>query len=217
MKKLVALLFAVLVVLPIASLAQSTFPMDWWNPQGIATWLGLPSNWSNITDVLYRLIVPFFTAFVVIYGILLELRIFRTGAHAGRLNALIAFLFAFLLLPSGILTFIVNIFYAAGAFIGLAAFGALFIGGTILWAYGSGHRIYGDTMPAHIQARRTMNRRVDFINEEITNLREERAREQAAGHAVTRINNRIDSLETEREHLRDRLSGMEATAAPAGH
>ena len=70
------------------------------------------------------------------------MKIFRKQSN--KLNGVIAFCFAFLLLPSGILTYIVNIFYAFGAFVGLIGFGILFIIGVILWIYGTSFRLYGD-------------------------------------------------------------------------
>jgi len=143
MRRVAAVIFAILLTLPTVGIAQLTYPESLWDPEALATWVfpGMSEDWLRIPNVLYYVIFPFFTAFVVIYGILKELRIFR---RAGKLNGVIAFCFAFLLLPSGILTYIVNIFYAFGAFVGLIGFGILFIIGVILWVYGTSFRLYGN-------------------------------------------------------------------------
>jgi hypothetical protein len=143
MRRLLAVIFAILLILPTASLAQD-YLESLWDPKALAEWVfpGMAEEWLRVPEVFYYVIFPFFTAMVVIYGILMELRIFRRGSN--KLHVAIAFCFAFLLLPSGILTYIVNIFYAFGAFIGLIGFGILFIVGVILWVYGTGFRMYGN-------------------------------------------------------------------------
>ncbi len=143
MRRVAAVIFAILLTLPTVGLAQN-YLESLWDPEALATWVfpGMSEDWLRIPNVLYYVIFPFFTAFVVIYGILKELRIFRRGSN--KLHGTIAFCFAFLLLPSGILTYIVNIFYAFGAFIGLIGFGILFIIGVILWVYGTSFRLYGN-------------------------------------------------------------------------
>jgi hypothetical protein len=144
MKRLLAVVFAFLLTLPTTALAQTELDYlgEWWNPQALAKYVfpGMDEEWLRVPEVFYYVIFPFFTAFVVIFAVLKELRIFRY--RSDKLLAAIAFCFAFLLLPSGILTYIVNIFYAFGAFVGLAGFGLLFIVGTLFWVWGRGRSFY---------------------------------------------------------------------------
>lgn len=144
MKRLLIIVFALLLTSPTLVLAQEDYLESLWDPQALAQWTfpGMSEEWLRVPEVFYYVIFPFFTAMVVIYGILMELRIFRKGSN--KLHVAIAFCFAFLLLPSGILTYIVNIFYAFGAFFGLMGFGLLFIVGVALWVYGTGFRMYGN-------------------------------------------------------------------------
>jgi len=90
--------------------------------------------------MFYYVFLPFVCAYAVIYGILTELRIFRRTSRL--VNVIIAGCMCFSLLPSGILTYIVTLFYAAGAFFGLIAFGVLFFIGTFLWARHRGYEWY---------------------------------------------------------------------------
>jgi cbb3-type cytochrome oxidase subunit 3 len=118
-----------------------------WDPQALAQFLfpGMSSEWLRLPDVLYYVILPFIAAFTVIYGFLKELRLFRFVAN--KVNIVLAFCMAFLLLPSGILTWIVTILYAGSAFIGMMAFGIVFLIGIILWAYGTTSRLWNEYSP----------------------------------------------------------------------
>jgi len=130
-------LFAASCFLAQSVLAQ--YPLwSWYDPQALAEFLfpGMNPEWLRIPDVLYYVILPFIAAFTVIYGLLRELRIFRANVP-NKVNIVLAFCMAFMLLPSGVLTYIVTIFYAGSAFVGMMAFGIVFLVGIILWAYGT--------------------------------------------------------------------------------
>ena len=172
MKKLVVL-FAILILTPTLVSAQiDTYPTEFWNPQALAEWLfpGMSKDWVRMPNLIYYVIVPFITAVAVIYGILGQLRIFRDW----KTNLIISLCFAFLLLPSGILTTIVNIFYATGAFIGLISFGVLFVVGTLLWAVGRGYGLYTETGVKEI---REIRRNISKLNEEQGRILREIGRE----------------------------------------
>jgi hypothetical protein len=118
-----------------------------WDPQALAQFLfpGMDPQWLRIPDVLYYVILPFIAAFTVIYGLLRELRIFRHAPN--KVNVILAFCMAFLLLPSGIITLLVTILYAGGAALGMIAFGILFIIGIVLWFYGTTARLWDEYSP----------------------------------------------------------------------
>lgn len=192
------------IVLSTAVLAQN-YPAEFWNPQALAQFLfpGMSSDWLALPNVLYYVVVPFFTAFVVIYGILKELRIFRQST---KVNYAVAFAFAFLLLPSGILTWVVSVFYAAGAFIGLMGFGILFIVGVAFWVWGRGRGLYYET---GIEAEKIRGHRLDLkdINDEMERKKKELADERDKTNPNA---TKIAALEARVDKLReDRLSHIE--------
>jgi hypothetical protein len=148
----------IILILTFISLAQpvfaqlgSNFPQfpyqTWYSPEALAKFLGLKAEWLGIPEVIYYVIVPYIVAVTVTYGILTELRIFRTAYRLNRINIILSAAMAFLLLPSGILTMIVSYLYLAGTFFGLIAFGFLFIVGIFLWARHRTYSMYYEDFP----------------------------------------------------------------------
>jgi hypothetical protein len=185
------------------------FPFQtWFSPEALATFLGVPAEWLSIPQVIYYVIVPFIVAVTVVYGILTELRIFRKY-NAWKINTILSVAMAFLLLPSGILTTIVSYFYAAGTFIALMGFGLLFIFGTILWVYGTGHQIWGEQVPEAIRKRRDARRRMNEINKRLEEIENEIAAAAGNRGKVANLQKRKEALETERAKLRRQIIGLE--------
>lgn len=205
--------FLILILLPVFSvevLAQNiaqNFPQfpfgTLWNPDALATFLGVPSDWLVIPKVIYYVIVPFIVAVTVTYGILTELRIFRSYS-AGKINLIISVAMAFLLLPSGILTIIVTYFYAANAFIGLMGFGILFLFGTVMWVYGRGRGMRHELAYAGERMGQLRGRQ-NHIEEEITKLRKEIIDKRAGGTPETNLKSKLDRL----QHLREESSELD--------
>ena len=206
-----------LAFLPTITLAQigSNFPefpfQTWWNPDALATILGNPAEWQSIPKVIYYVFVPFLVAVTVVYGILTEIRIFRKY-NAWKINLILSVAMAFLLLPSGILTTIVSYFYAAGTFIGLVGFGVLFIFGTIMWVYGTGHRIWGEQVPDAILKRREARRKMNEINKRLEELENGIAAAAGDSGKVAHLQERKTQLETERAKLRKEIIGLETSS-----
>lgn len=202
-------LFAASCFLAQGVLAQ--YPLwAWWDPQALAQFLfpGMNPEWLRIPDVLYYVILPFIAAFTVIYGLLKELRIFRNVAN--KVNIVLAFVMAFMLLPSGVLTYIVTIFYAGSAFVGMMAFGIVFLVGIIIWAYGTSYRIWSEFSPE------TIGKEVKGYNKKLVNLERRRIeirnemrlhpnRGAALSHELVRVNNEITDTETTVATLRRQL------------
>jgi len=218
--KLKVLFFAFLLSIPafsVLSLAQagSNFPQfpfqTWYSPEALAAFLGVKAEWLVVPQVIYYVIVPFLVAVTVTYGILTELKIFRKY-NAWKINTIISIAMAFLLLPSGILTTIVSYFYAAGTFIGLMGFGVLFIFGTILWVYGTGHRIWGEQVPDAILKRRDARRSMNEINKRIEEIEDEIAAAAGDRGKVANLQKRKEKLENERATLRRRMIDLETSA-----
>ena len=147
-----------------------------WDPQALAQFLfpGMSSEWLRIPDVLYYVILPFIAAFTVIYGLLRELRIFRTNVP-NKVNIILAFCMTFMLLPSGILTWVITILYAGSAFIGIVAFGILFIVGIVLWFYGTTARLWNEYNPKEdVDIIKNYNRRYGDLQRRLFQIQEEK-------------------------------------------
>jgi hypothetical protein len=210
MKRLLAIVFALLLTLPTAALAQTELDYlgEWWNPQALAKYVfpGMDEEWLRVPEVFYYVIFPFFTAFVVIYGILKELNIFRTWDW--KLHSAISFCFAFLLLPSGILTYIVNIFYAFGAFVGLMGFGVLFIVGTLFWVLGRGRGLYyeADRFANLEKGLRNDLNDIDSTMERVRNdIMDERKQDRPSQSKLKRLEKQLVDLRREREKIKDKI------------
>ncbi len=155
---------AVLLALPAVVFAQD-FRTELWNPEALAQFIfpNMKAEWLVFPNIIYYVFVPFLLAFMIIYGFLKELRLFR---HVSRnIEIGIALAMAFLLLPSGLLTYIVNVFYAAGTFIALIGFGAVFIVGVLLWSKGTARRL---------ESEYSIGGQIDKIEERIEKYKVER-------------------------------------------
>jgi len=197
------------------SLAQlgSNFPQfpfqTWYSPEALAQFLGIKQEWLVVPQVIYYVIIPFIVAVTVTYGILTELKIFR-GYNKGKINIILAVAMSFLLLPSGILTTIVNYFYAFNTFFGLIGFGLLFLFGVIVWMYGTGHRIWGEQVPPNVRYSRLLRQDVEKLNHEIDRLDEQIAAAKATGQTdrVTNLQNKRTEKETKRTDLNKKLETL---------
>jgi len=103
---------------------------------------GLPPEWLRVPQVFWYVILPFITVFTVVYGLMKELRIFRHVTN--KIYVVLAFCFSMLLLPSGVLTYIVVNLYAFGAAFAAITFGVVFMLGVVLWGLATSWRWWGD-------------------------------------------------------------------------
>jgi len=185
---------------------------SWFNVETLVKFIfpGFPDEWLRIPNVIYYVFIPFITAFTVIYGLLKELRIFRLAPN--KVNIMIAFSMAFLMMPSGMLTWIVTYFYVAGAFIGVIAFMVVFIIGVFLWGYGTSWRFWEEQVPESVRHGRDMRRQMTNMTNEIERIENEMAREIAAhgdSYHARALENRRQTLITTREQYRRRMAHLE--------
>jgi hypothetical protein len=173
------------------------FPFGtFYNVDALATFLGVPAAWLGIPQVIYYVIIPFIVAFTVTYGILTELRIFRTTTN--KVNIILAFAMSFSLLPSGVLTLIVTYFYAANVFIGLIGFGVLFLFGTLMWVYGRARGIRHE-VAYHGERVGQLRGQLNHIDREIHQLADEIHRRRADGASEEQLRPRIERLDRLRQ------------------
>ena len=214
---------ALFLVLAFSAVAQTIFAQQsidlqkylgsWFDIDTLVKFLfpNFPDEWLRVPQVIWYVIVPFITAFTVLYGLLIELRIFR---NAPKVNTMLAFAMAFLLLPSGMLTWIVTIFYAGGAFIGVMGFIVVFIIGVFIWGYGTSWRFWREYGTSAELTRNisTANRRISQLREQWHRLRMERVRpglspgrQAQIDLEMTAIQERIAQLQAHRTDLQGQL------------
>lgn len=141
-----------------------------WDPQQVAQLLlpNMPEEWLRLPNVIYYLFIPFICVTAVIYGLMMELNIFRRASR--KVSLVIALCFAFSLLPSGVLVTVVSVLYSFGAFFGALAFFALFIVGSALWAYGHGKRIYVEYYKRWEVEEKRLNKEITDLNATISQI-----------------------------------------------
>lgn len=190
---------------------------SWFNVESLVKFIfpGYPDEWLRVPQVIYYVLIPFVTAFTVIYGLLKELRIFRLAPN--KINIILAFCMAFLMMPSGILTWIVTVFYTAGAFIGVIGFMVVFIIGVFLWGYGTSWRFWEEQVPESVRHRRDMTRHMADLTRQIEDVTNRQAGAIARGDNFNAglLENRRQQLITERDQYRRRLAHLE-NVQPAG-
>jgi len=94
-------------------------------------------EWLVLPNVIYYLVFPFVAIVAVIYGILSEIRIFRSA----NVKGVLAFVMAGMSLPTGAMITTVYYLYTFGAWVAVVTFGILFIFGTLLWGVGRGSQL----------------------------------------------------------------------------
>lgn len=176
------------------------------NVDALTTFLfpGLNPEWLKVPQVLWYVILPFIAVFTVIYGFFKELRIFRHAPN--KVNIVLAFAMAMLLLPSGALTLIVTYLYAFSAAFAAIVFGVVFIIGVILWGIGTSWRWWGEA-----SYERAYARQMSTMYKDLKTLRQERIRlvsklgDAADENARQNIVKQIESIDARLKTADERL------------
>lgn len=130
-KILFAFVLAALFVLPSASLAQWEWVGGYKDALSIFFGPDIPVEFTKDTySVLQWLIFPFVSLWVILYGIMTQIRIFRRKSW---LHAVLAFLIAAIAGPTGGLVYLVRILFVSYGIFGFGAFVILLFVGTGLW------------------------------------------------------------------------------------
>jgi len=126
-KLLISILFF-LLILPLPAFAQG-FELD---PLKIIFGPDVPSDWYEPYKVLQYLVFPFFAIWMVIWGLLAELRIFR---RKPSIQAFLALLIALIGTgsPTGALVAFSRWVFTAGAWWGILVFGFILLVGITMW------------------------------------------------------------------------------------
>jgi len=83
-------------------------------------------------NFIYFIVFPFIAIVTVLYGVMTEIRIFRSTT----VKTILSITMAGMTLPTGIMLTTVYYLYSIGAWVAVAGFGVVFILGTILWGVG---------------------------------------------------------------------------------
>ncbi len=104
----------------------------WPNVDYILMILGIPGDYlgNSISNLIFRLIVPFIAIWAITLGFLKALRIFPRSAN---LEIIIAFTMAFATLPTGIFVAFVGFLLAFSGVWSVGIFFIMFIGGSFLY------------------------------------------------------------------------------------
>ena len=93
---------------------------------------GFPEEWLNTKNMIFYGLIPFLGIFVIIYGFLDRIRIFRRK----KLNGLLSFLIAFSTLPMRLFILIVVTLFAIMGVYSVAIFAIIFMIGVFLFSRG---------------------------------------------------------------------------------
>jgi hypothetical protein len=135
----------------------------------------VPDEWLEPYKVMQYLIFPFIALWLVVFGILTELRIFR---RKDSINAFLAFLIAMIAGPTGYLVLFVRGTFQVLGWLGFSAFGFLMFFGIILWA---GVRLWEWGAPWTTKAARKRALEAFAIERKIGMLRDRYNEQMAAG------------------------------------
>lgn len=165
---------------------------------------GLPPEWLRVPQVFWYVILPFIAVFTVIYGLFRELRIFRHAPN--KVNIVLAFSMSMLLLPSGVLTYIVVNLYAFSAAFAAIVFGVVFMVGVVLWGIASSWGWWNEVSAARTQGKiiNNMYKELRSRNNERIRLMHELSTATTDGQK-TRIENRLAAIHNETLSIEERM------------
>jgi hypothetical protein len=163
------LIFLAAPVIAQQSTDLQNYLSSFFNTDTLANFLlpNLPPEYLRIPEIIWYVIVPFIAVYAVIYGFLQELKLFRYTSN--KVNIVLAFAMTMLLLPSGVLTFIIVQLYSFGAAFAAIIFGIVFIVGVFMWMIASGYRFWGT-----VNIERTYVKSINNLSKDVYRLRVQR-------------------------------------------
>lgn len=129
---------------------------------GNNTW---PDSWMAFPNIVYYLILPYLAIVAVIYGIMSDIRIFKSQ----NVRIFLSVSMAAMTLPSGVLISWVLTLYSFNAFFAAIAFGVVFFIGIIFWAIGR-FFFLGFGIKGEYQAAKAAAKTLGSVNAEINRL-----------------------------------------------
>jgi hypothetical protein len=165
------------------------------------TYLGFPRDWGYVPAFIYLVIIPFAAILAIVWGFLNQLRIFDK-----KVVRVLSLLIAFSTIPVGIFSKMVYFYFAISGFIGISAFVAVFVLGTIL----IGTRGVG-VQYAAVESIRTLNETLLALRREYDKLAEQLRKENLTPEQVKQINDKMYALETRMAAIQNRIKNLITT------
>jgi len=203
---------AVFLVTPV--IAQMDFG-DWWSTEYF--WnevLALPQEWSpteNMNKFLFNFMIPFIGLYAILLGIVRAIGIFATDT---KLELVVAFIFAFMTLPSRIFITIVSLAFTLGGVWGFLIFLFMFIGGSYYYSLGfvSGHKARASLEKTYEKQMKHLRVEESILTAELqklyTQLAAVKAGDPRAGVQITQINSKIEKLKDRVDTVRDKINNL---------
>jgi hypothetical protein len=140
---------------------------------GIGTAIGFPEEWLNTKTFLWYSIIPILGIWLIIYGFLDRIRIFRSA-----ISGVLAFLIAFSTVPLGIFVIIVATMFSIMGVYSVILFFGLFIIGTIMFSIGRYRGWKGIFLKSYDKAIDSQNRLLNQVEKDILNIQRKMERIQ---------------------------------------
>ena len=204
-KKIYALTFLLTFFL----LVNSVHAQEFWSPEYLWTEiLGLPQEWTQPREFLFKFMIPFIALYAILLGLLKSLRIFPTTSY---INWVLAFAMAFMTLPSRIFVTIVGITLGFAGMFGYIIFLAMFFGGSYLYAKGFLHKHAGiaATYKAYKESIRHMEKDEEILSKRLADLYHQLSTiDPADPHAhekMGKIERQIREVKSQLENVREKI------------
>ncbi len=156
---------------------------------------GAEAYTANPVQILQFLIFPFIALWAVLFGILINLRIFR---YQNWLNSLLSFLIAVIAGPTGGLVWLVRTVFVLMGGWGFIAFAALFFIGVGAWLL-SGVIRFGQPLSKYFS-------KAGRLEDEIYIIRQQLDAARAAGAPVTPLRNKLEKKIREWERAKRKIT-----------
>ncbi|MEM5793371.1 MAG: hypothetical protein QXY45_03385 [Candidatus Aenigmatarchaeota archaeon] len=219
MKKLLSVIIIILLIQPVLSITWPSRSMI----QDIKNAIAGNPVWpyDSLKNIFFYVFIPFWGAFLIVYGLLSRINIFKSK----RINLLLSLLFAMSLLYYGAILWIVSLIYSLGAFFSVIAFGVVFIICVFLFAKSkkgeweqkalSMEGLSKDIQHAMKQLKET-EEELRIVREDLTDarsptrIRQLKAREKQLLATIGNLRKQIMGLKTKNESLiSDIVTGYE--------
>jgi uncharacterized membrane protein len=138
----------------------------------IGTTLGFPEQWLNTTTFLWYSFIPLMGIWLIIFGFLDRIKIFKRSS----INGILSFLIAFSMIPLGIFVMVVSILFSIMGVYSVVLFVALFFIGVYLYSrglIGAWRHVYGAYDNAINEQKKltdALEKEKDLIEHDITEL-----------------------------------------------
>jgi hypothetical protein len=160
--------------------------------------------YSNLRDIIFFAIIPFLLVFTVVYGILIELNIFKRK----NIKIVLAFLFALSLMYYGVLSHIVSVIAGLGSFAVFLIFALTFIVGA--WFLGKARRgewkTKADNFGLAAKHAKELKKELEHIHEELRLVRENMSEFGVSSRELNKLKEKEEKLQKQAIQIRKEIA-----------